>query len=491
MTHVFISYSSQHRDLTEKLAARLEAEGYPVWWDYALEAWGSYEQQIRQAIQDTGAFIVIWSEGAAKSDWVLTEAERARGKRLISLRAPDFPVDEVPSPYNLRDHILALDFDHFAPILRSIDTVWRGAVPIGIKPRWYSHRDRFGVNLFDAKQTPRPDDIRELLPSQLLQARYEIVPYVDTTGLLQDMLDWCRNTGPYAEEARTTAGRVLHGPGGLGKTRLLIELARKLREEHGWLAGFADPPRRSGDHEEEIDREQAMEQVFSGGDEPGVLQILDYAEGRQTEVTELARLARPRPREGVRPVRIVLLSRGDAWWKEFYGRKTDVQILFQRFGMSHGDTISVEPAPEGEKRLALLDETLRAYRPLLSEMASAGTFPPPCAVDAGDPRFARIASEPGFARPLALQMETLLALAGGSQRQHGRSDARQHADAGARALVPRHRWAFRRRSAPGSHAPRHQPDDPGRRHAGSTPFRGPDAWRHAFRRPRSRRAAIA
>lgn len=338
MTHVFISYSSQHRELTKALVARLEAEHYPVWWDYALEAWGPYEIQIRQALQDAGAVIVIWSAGAARSpDWVRAEVERARhARKLVNVRAPDFPLDEVPSPYNAVDHIHTLDLVDLGPILKSVDTVWRGAVPTDVKPRHLSYRDRYGVELFAAKGLPRPTDVHELSPSALLQARYGFVDYIDTNGLLADMLDWCRNDGVYAEAPRATAGRLLFGPGGLGKTRLMIELVHRLREQ-GWLAGFADPPRRRGDMPEMIDREQSIAQVFAGGEEPGVLMVIDYAEGRQDEIIELARLARARSREGVRPVRVVLLARGDAWWPDLYGREGDVEILFQRFGHTYGD----------------------------------------------------------------------------------------------------------------------------------------------------------
>ena len=289
MSRIFISYSSQHRDLTAKLAERLEAEGYPVWWDISLEACGPYDTQIEQALQDAAAVIVIWSVGAAKSDWVRGEVIKARAShKLVNLRAPDFPLQDIPAPFNDVEHVITLNLDDLEPVLKTVNTVWRGEVPVGIKPRYLSHRDQFGVDLFSPKQLPRPDDIRELLPSHLLQARYEVVPYVDATGLLAEMMDWCLGQGEYKETPRTTAGRLLFGPGGQGKTRLMIELARKLRDEHGWLAGFAEPPRHPNDHAEMMDREQSIAQILSGGEEPGVLMILDYAEGRRDEVVKLA-----------------------------------------------------------------------------------------------------------------------------------------------------------------------------------------------------------
>ena len=49
MAQVFISYSTKHRDLTRQLAAVIEGQGYTVWWDEAIESWGSLEAQIRAA----------------------------------------------------------------------------------------------------------------------------------------------------------------------------------------------------------------------------------------------------------------------------------------------------------------------------------------------------------------------------------------------------------------------------------------------------------
>lgn len=77
MSHVFLSYSSKHRELTRQLVAVLEGQGYTVWWDHALESWGSYATQITAALNKASAVVVIWNEDAARSDWVKAEAEAA------------------------------------------------------------------------------------------------------------------------------------------------------------------------------------------------------------------------------------------------------------------------------------------------------------------------------------------------------------------------------------------------------------------------------
>lgn len=411
MPHVFISYSSRHRELTRTLVEQLEAEGYSVWWDNALEAWGGFEPQIRAALAAAQAVVVVWSEGAAKSDYVYSEAMRAyRAGRLVHCRAPEFPLDGIPQPFDIH-HCHTLNPDGIAPLLKSLATAWRGEAPRTLTPLHLHYRETHNnLDLFATRREARPGDIRDFAPSAVLQACYEVVPYVDATGLLGDMLDWCRSAGTYAEEERATAGRLLFGPGGFGKTRLMIEACRLLRED-GWLAGFAEMAPGT-DERERIDRGQAIRQVMAYGDEPGVLMVLDYAEARRDEVIRLARLARPRPREGVRPVRVVLLSRGDAWWQDVY-REVDVEILFQRRGKRFGDVIEVAPPPP-EARRAFYAATLEAYRPLFDEMAAAGALPARIAPPAAEAQPDRFAA-PTFARPLALQMAALLELYGAGE----------------------------------------------------------------------------
>ena len=411
MSHVFLSYSSRHRDLTRTLAERLEGEGYRVWWDHALEAWGPFEPQIAEALDTAAVVVVIWTEGAIASRFVRAEVEKAeRRRKLVSLRPPDVPLDAIPMPYGTIDHVLTLG-DDLGPVLKTVQTVWQGRVPEGMKPLHLAHRDQYGVDLFDPKRRPRPDDIAELTPSALLQARYEIVPYVDATGLLADTLAWCRGEGAYGEAQKASAGRLLHGPGGFGKTRAMIEAARLLREE-GWLAGFHPPLDPSASEAERAHRRLALEQVVFSGAEPGVLMVFDYAEGRADDLIALARMVSRRPREGVRPFRLVLLSRGDAWWQDLYRAEPELQVLFNRRGAKHGDVHAVAPLPEGERRLALFDDTRAAYRPLMDDLAAAGAFPEPVDAPLSTAHRARLASAPAYARPLALQMEALLSLVG-------------------------------------------------------------------------------
>ena len=76
MAHVFLSYSSRHRELTRELAAAIAADGYDVWWDHVLESWGSCQKQICAALDAARVVVVIWSEGAKASDYVYAEARR-------------------------------------------------------------------------------------------------------------------------------------------------------------------------------------------------------------------------------------------------------------------------------------------------------------------------------------------------------------------------------------------------------------------------------
>lgn len=73
-----------------------------------------------------------------------------------------------------------------------------------------------GHRLLDPKQHKLALDPRQIIPTDLLQAKYEVVNFIDVTGTRAALIAWC------SAGSRTTAGRLLYGPGGLGKTRLMI-----------------------------------------------------------------------------------------------------------------------------------------------------------------------------------------------------------------------------------------------------------------------------
>ncbi len=239
MHEIFISYSSKHRELTRRLAWAIEAQygAGSVWWDKALESWGSFESQIRAAGEAARAVVVIWNEASAASDWVRSEAHSAHSRgRLVNVIADGFPYGKIPKPYDIHH---AKPVTDVPGILASIAAVMSGK-PLKTRiPYDEQYLRDHGRPLLDPKQEELNRNRAEILPSELLQAKYAVVPFQDATGAKAECLDWCSGAG------QPIAGRLYHGPGGFGKTRLLIEVAATLRER-GWTRGLSQPrlPRR-------------------------------------------------------------------------------------------------------------------------------------------------------------------------------------------------------------------------------------------------------
>ena len=183
MKPIFISYSSKRRDLTRALSAAIEAQygAGSVWWDHALESWGDFEIQIRNALNEAKAVVVIWTRAAGESDWVKSEAGRAnRDGKLVNVRPADTAWRDVPSPYD-QHHFKNLD--DIAGILKTIASVLRGDLPRTAVPLHEIYFRHHGRRLIDPKQVPLAGDPRDISPTDLLQARYAVVPYVDVTGM--------------------------------------------------------------------------------------------------------------------------------------------------------------------------------------------------------------------------------------------------------------------------------------------------------------------
>jgi tetratricopeptide (TPR) repeat protein/glycosyltransferase involved in cell wall biosynthesis len=136
-------------------------------------------------------------------------------------------------------------------------------------------------------------------PRLLLLPESGVVPFhAAREALVQEVIAW-------AEEANLPVGlRLDVGAGGAGKTRLMLEVCRRLNQRSNWFAGFlhTDQP-----------LDLACQKLLAAGRNAFV--VVDYAETRPKDVVTLVSTARHSAAAG-RTVRFALLARaaGD-WWR--------------------------------------------------------------------------------------------------------------------------------------------------------------------------------
>ena len=127
-------------------------------------------------------------------------------------------------------------------------------------------------------------------PAALLNARHEVVPFYGREDVLEELRAWCDGE----DDVRV---RLIHAAGGMGKTRLAIELCRWMRER-GWRAGF-------------LKASDGLGKLLES--ERPVLVAIDYAESRADLREMLGRVVGRRPHK----VRLLLLARNaDEWWAD-------------------------------------------------------------------------------------------------------------------------------------------------------------------------------
>ncbi|MFI4933418.1 MAG: TIR domain-containing protein [Caulobacterales bacterium] len=100
MSDIFISYARSTARQAEAVSEALRSLGYSVWRDDDLPSHRAYADVIEEQLRTAKAVVVIWSEEAVKSQWVRSEADRARGEdKLVQLsvdgaRLP-MPFDQI------------------------------------------------------------------------------------------------------------------------------------------------------------------------------------------------------------------------------------------------------------------------------------------------------------------------------------------------------------------------------------------------------------
>src|SRR5215211_1147174 len=363
---IFISYSSQHRDLTRALAAAIEEHfgAGSVWWDQAgLRAGDRFSPEITQALDGAKAAVVVWTAAAVASDWVYAEAVRAASQRkIVTVQAADVDPKTIPLPFNVFHTCVAEDtravLDGISKRLAGESSALPSALP----------GEGLRAFLLDPKQETLPSHAIATRPASLLLARHRLVPFDDFHGR-ETFVDWATGEPAHAL-GRKALARLVHAPAGLGKTRALIEIADALTRQHGWLAGFVPRGVRGAGRELS---EGALERLILGGrDAAGLMLIVDYAESRQEDVIWLAdRLVR-RADVIVKPARLVLLSRGSGvWWRELLLKSQSLQDLCSLGGDAY-DIIEIPEEIARGRRRALFDASIKTF--LAHRSSIAGKF---------------------------------------------------------------------------------------------------------------------
>ncbi len=145
-SRIFISYSKEEPALASDLAGFLADQGCAVWWDRNLTSGEVFREVIDRELDAADAVVVIWTEGAARSKWVIAEADHAaRQDKLITVRSRNFDPWRIPKPFNAYQADI---LDDRASILDAIRRVAsQGARPetepaVVSKPRSQSKKSR-------------------------------------------------------------------------------------------------------------------------------------------------------------------------------------------------------------------------------------------------------------------------------------------------------------------------------------------------------------
>jgi hypothetical protein len=149
-----------------------------------------------------------------------------------------------------------------------------------------------------APRRVRPRDLAQQ-PSRLLRAGHQVVPFTGRTTDLDQLARW------RDDPDEKLAIRLVHGPGGQGKSRLAAHFADLCRREQ-WTVWQASA--------NEVDAEP-MDTTSPPAPPAGVLLVVDYAE--RWPIPDLRKLLRePLVNQGGVPVRVLLLARpAGGWWE--------------------------------------------------------------------------------------------------------------------------------------------------------------------------------
>ncbi len=188
-------------------------------------------------------------------------------------------------------------------------------------------------------------------PSTLLHPERAVVPFHGRERELADLVAWAHDSAP-------NSTKLVVGPAGSGRTRLAVELCRRMAAD-GWLAGLLAGQAPAA----QIRRTSAIDRPL--------LAVVDDAELRSEQLLALAEAVSARSAVHDAPTRLLMLGRSDgSWLRELREHRDErVAALFRPAGRA--GTVTLQPAPPGLSFATAVD----AFAEVLGTEAIPATAP--------------------------------------------------------------------------------------------------------------------
>ncbi|MGC1388198.1 MAG: TIR domain-containing protein [Steroidobacteraceae bacterium] len=96
MADVFVSYARSDRALVAPLVAAIEAKGWSVWWDPAIDPGQEFDRQISAELEAAAAVLVVWTPTSVASRWVRGEARDGAERGVlvpVRFKHASLPID--------------------------------------------------------------------------------------------------------------------------------------------------------------------------------------------------------------------------------------------------------------------------------------------------------------------------------------------------------------------------------------------------------------
>ncbi|MGW7465390.1 tetratricopeptide repeat protein [Streptomyces xantholiticus] len=234
----------------------------------------------------------------------------------------------------------------------------------------------YRVEPFPLQSTPPGVNEASVRPSRLLAAENRIVEFTGRRDELAELSSWRDN------EVKGVSVKLVHGPGGQGKTRLAAQFAAD-SAERGWTVWSAH----------HLSDPTALTVVVPGDCGPTLLLIVEYAERWPVDDLQLllgnSMLRRPER------TRVLLVARpAGNWWPSLRHRLLDKMRLDVAAALKL-ESIAVDPALRWQVVTSARDQFATALGAPVTEVAE----PPPEAL-----------TGPGFDLVLTLHMAALVAV---------------------------------------------------------------------------------